>query len=102
MKSLLIYFVMLMCTLTFAQTKKLDIDNVKVSINKNVVSVNISPYKGKLVVKYFSVDSDQVLIEGEYINMKNFSEIHTLPKGKYVIEVTKDNVKTTKTFEVKG
>lgn len=102
MKTLLIYFVMLMCTLTFAQTKKVNIDNVTVSVNKNVVLVNIPSYKGRLEVNYRKVNDDQVYVSGEYTNMKGFSETHTLPNGKYIIEVIKDGVKTAKIFEVKG
>lgn len=101
MKNLLIYFVMLMCTLTFSQTKNVKFDGVTVKVIKNVVIVYIPPYKGKIEVNYRKVGDNEVYFLSEYTNMRGFSDTHTLPKGKYIIEVIKDGVKTKKTFEVK-
>ena len=101
MKNLIIYLVMLISTLTFAQTKNVNFDDVTVTVIKNVVIVDISSYKGKIEVNYRRVGDDDVYFLSEYSNMKGFSETHTLPKGKYIIEVIKDGVKTKKTFQVK-
>jgi hypothetical protein len=90
-----------MCTLTFSQTKNVKFDGVTVKVIKNVVIVYISSYKGKIEVNYRKVGDNEVYFLSEYSNMRGFSETHTLLKGKYIIEVIKDGVKTKKTFEVK-
>lgn len=101
MKSLVIFFLML-CSLTFAQSGKYNIDNVTLTVNRNEVIVDIASYRGNLVVNYYNLNDNQVYVLGEYTNIKGFSEKHTLPSGKYVLEVIKNGVKTKKYFEIKA
>lgn len=103
MKNLLIYLVMLISSLTFAQSKNVKFDNyVSVKIDKNVVMIDIESYKGTIEISYRKVgDEKNVYFLSEYTNIKKFSEKHTLPNGKYTIEIVRDGKVKKSSFIVK-
>ena len=99
MKKLIILTLVMFSSITFSQNN-IEIDNVVISINKDLIIVNIPKYSGKIVVIYRKIKGIYIS-KSEYVNMSGFQENKHLSTGYYILEVKYDKkVKKTAKFRI--